>query len=352
MQLVALGPAEQARQRVPGASAGAGPREQRQTVGRDPGQRRGQGAVQRDIVERVGQRAQVGQAVQDLGPGPVAAPIGDEGRDAALLEGAGEHRHVAGGPQQDGDLARRGRSLAQQLVDALGQQPRLGLAPARRIRQPARGIHERVIPSALVGDEQFDERLGRRGLVGEVLPRREPDSPGQQRREIRSEQRREDGVDGVEQLRVPAEVVGQLERRVALAQRRPAVAEETDVGMAEAVDRLELVADGEQVVALERVQDLHLPRVGVLELVDHHELEALGPGPPQPDVARQQRARLDLQVVEVQRPALTLGRGVGVVVVREQLPEQSEGTERVPVGARLRVGGMRLAVRAARGAAQ
>ena len=57
----------------------------------------------------------------------------------------------------------------------------------------------------------------------------------------------------------------------------PALAEKAHVGVAEAVDRLELVADREQVLALERAQDRELAGVGVLELVDHQQLEALGP---------------------------------------------------------------------------
>ena len=57
-------------------------------------------------------------------------------------------------------------------------------------------------------------------------------------------------------------------------------AKEPHVGIAKAVDRLQLVADGEEVVALERAQDRELARVGVLELVDHQQLE-----PPRPSRA-------------------------------------------------------------------
>ena len=162
----------------------------------------------------------------------------------------------------------------------------------------------------------------------------------------------EHGVDRVQQLGAPAEVVGELERRVARGERRPALAEQADVGVAEAVDRLELVSDGEQVVALERAQDPHLAGVGVLELVDHHELEALGPAAPQGAVAVEQRARLDLQVVEVERSAAPLGRRVRVVVAPQQLAEQRQRGDRVTVGARLRVRVERLAEGGARPAGE
>ena len=86
----------------------------------------------------------------------------------------------------------------------------------------------------------------------------------------------EGAVDDVEDLRLGAEV----DREAADApgrQRRPAVAEDPHVGVPEAVDRLGLVADREQVVALERLEHVELQPVRVLELVDHDQREALGP---------------------------------------------------------------------------
>src|SRR6266536_2542201 len=51
--------------------------------------------------------------------------------------------------------------------------------------------------------------------------------------------------------------------------------EDLDVGVAEGVDRLQLVADGAGIVARDELEQLELERVGVLELVDHDALEAL-----------------------------------------------------------------------------
>jgi hypothetical protein len=46
--------------------------------------------------------------------------------------------------------------------------------------------------------------------------------------------------------------------------------------MTEPVDRLLGIADGEQVVAGDRLDQLELHPVGVLQLVDHDPFEALG----------------------------------------------------------------------------
>ena len=78
------------------------------------------------------------------------------------------------------------------------------------------------------------------------------------------------------------------------------VAEDLHVGMAEAVDRLALVADPEQVLALQQLEDLVLERVRVLELVDQHVAEALRVVQAQPLVVAQQVARQQLEVVEVE----------------------------------------------------
>ena len=101
-----------------------------QRVQRQPAQRRGQHRVQRQLVQRVGQRGQVGAQVGHLLLGPVAAPAQHVGVDAAVLERALVHAHVGGGAQQQHAVAVGERpARAGQLVDPLGQQPRLGLAP-------------------------------------------------------------------------------------------------------------------------------------------------------------------------------------------------------------------------------
>ncbi len=88
-----------------------------------------------------------------------------------------------------------------------------------------------------------------------------------------AERRAEQVVDGGEHLGPRAVVLGE---RQPLRRSFAAGAEDRDVGVAEAVDRLELVADEEHVLrrpAREQVDQLALQRVRVLELVDHDRAE-------------------------------------------------------------------------------
>jgi hypothetical protein len=78
--------------------------------------------------------------------------------------------------------------------------------------------------------------------------------------------------------------------------------------MAKAVDRLHLVADHEEVVAREGLQQGMLAVVDVLDLVDHEQIEALRPAGANLRMLRKQRQRAQLQVVEVQRRAPDLQR--------------------------------------------
>jgi hypothetical protein len=73
-------------------------------------------------------------------------------------------------------------------------------------------------------------------------------------------------------------------------------AEDLDVGVSEAVDGLRLVADGEQVVALQRLENVELQAVRVLELVDHDQREAGGPARAQGRVRGEQIAHAQLEV--------------------------------------------------------
>ncbi len=103
--------------------------------------------------------------------------------------------------------------------------------------------------------------------------------------------------------------------------------------MAESVDRLELVADREQVALLQGAENRELARVGVLELVDHQELEALRPCAPDRLAGLEQCARAQLEVVEIEAAALLLELLVGVSKAPEQLVEQRAGPDRVRLGA-------------------
>ena len=92
--------------------------------------------------------------------------------------------------------------------------------------------------------------------------------------EALSELTREELVDGGEHLWPRAVVVGQRQHlRGGLAP----VPEHGHVGMTEAVDRLEFVADEEQLLrgaGTEQIDELGLEAVRVLELVDHDRSEA------------------------------------------------------------------------------
>ena len=86
----------------------------------------------------------------------------------------------------------------------------------------------------------------------------------------------------------------------------------TGAGRAEAVDRLEVVADDGQAPAPARQprHDVHLQRVDVLVLVDEHVLEAAGDRPRRALLAHQ-RPPAEQQVVEVEQALLALAGGVG-----------------------------------------
>ena len=134
-----------------------------------------------------------------------------------------------------------------------------------------------------------------------------------------------------------AEVRGQQPHAL-LAERGAALAEDRHVGVAEAVDRLELVADREQVVALERLEHVELEPVRVLELVDHDQREALRPALPVLGVGGEQVAHAELEVLEVEPRALRLGLRVARAEAREQHRDLLERGAGVVVGAALAVG--------------
>ena len=84
---------------------------------------------------------------------------------------------------------------------------------------------------------------------------------------------------------------------------RPLAVEAAHVGVAEAVDRLQAVADQEPVLLAQRVEQLDLEAVRVLELVDHHALQALGVRRGDLRAAAQQVARRDREVRVVEPAA-------------------------------------------------
>src|SRR5204863_7735798 len=132
----------------------------------------------------------------------------------------------------------------------------------------------------------------------------------------------EEVVDRGEHLRARAVVGSQgqpLRRRLAPR------AEDVDVCVAERIDRLELVADEEDVLlraAGEQVDQLALERVRVLELVDHDRPEAQLLRFADARVVREEIAREQLQVFEVEcRLALLARRVLGCEETQERLQQ-------------------------------
>ena len=95
-------------------------------------------------------------------------------------------------------------------------------------------------------------------------------------------------------------------------------AEDLDVGVAKAVDRLVLVAHAEDVVALELHDQLVLERVRVLELVHEHVGEALRVLIAQALVAGEKVARDQLEILEVEARPDPLAALVALPVEVEQ----------------------------------
>ena len=103
------------------------------------------------------------------------------------------------------------------------------------------------------------------------------------------------------------------------------LAEHGDVGVPEAVDRLELVADEEELLlgaGAEEVDEVGLEAVRVLELVHHDRAEAELLGLPDRDVLAQELPRPQLQVLEVERRLAVLGLGVGGREAGQQLLQE------------------------------
>ena len=125
-------------------------------------------------------------------------------------------------------------------------------------------------------------------------------------------------VDHVEHLGPRAVVLGQREHAADLL---APLAEDLDVRVPEAVDRLELVADEEDlgVLVREQVDELALEPVRVLELVDHDRAEAPALALADLGVVAQQLPGEQLQVLEVERRLAVLGLAVGAVVGEQEL---------------------------------
>ena len=170
----------------------------------------------------------------------------------------------------------------------------------------------RSLVRALVGDEQLD-RVPEDGV--RELGR------GGERLVLVAECAGEEVVDRGEHLRARAVVAREREQVRGL---RSALAEDLDVRVPEAVDRLELVADREHLRRLRvrrEIDELALEPVRVLELVDHDQPEAEPDGVAHALVVAQEVPRGELEILEVDDGLAALGR---VVLAREPLEQLLE----------------------------
>jgi hypothetical protein len=156
--------------------------------------------------------------------------------------------------------------------------------------------------------------------------------------------RSEGVVEREQDLRARAEVGRQGRGPARGFQALAARAEDLDVGMAEGVDRLQLVTHGAGVVARHQLEQLELQGVRVLELVDHDALEALAVTGSDAGLAGQQVAGQQLEVVEVDAAASALGRRVGVGVAPQQFVDEGQGRDGQAIGERVDVGVARRAI--------
>ena len=180
-----------------------------------------------------------------------------------------------------------------------------------------------------------EDRIGELGRGRELL-------------ELAAEVRAEELVDGGEHLG-PRAVV-ERERERLLGGLAP-LAEDLHVGVPEAVDRLELVADEEELRLRrpQQVDDLGLQAVRVLELVHEDRAEARLLALAELGLRAEQVARLELEVLEVERRLARLRLGVPRREQRQQLLQERAVAGRGLVERRLLDRGERLAVRRPRG---
>jgi hypothetical protein len=148
----------------------------------------------------------------------------------------------------------------------------------------------------------------------------------------------ERGVERRQDLRPGAEARRERGGRPGRLVAPAAALEAPHVGVTEAVDGLQRIAHHEHVAAVEAVEERELQRVRVLELVDHDPREPRGVVLGDRGLGREQIARDELEVGEVQDGALALGGGVRVGVAAEQLVDQRQRLERAGVAAGLREG--------------
>ncbi len=255
---------------------------------------------ERFVVVAVVKEAQVREQVEHLLLAEVAAAGRSIGRQADRAQLVLEHVRVRARREEEDDVTRCRLATRAELVHAARERLRLAAAPRRAC----------ALVALLVGDEELDGRAG--GRIREA-PR------GHERAEVLAELGREQLVDDGEELRSRAVVP--RERQDALGALAPLL-EHVHVGMPESVDRLKLVADEEQLLRIEQVDQLALEAIRVLELVDHHRPEAEPLALADVVVAHEKRACFELEILEVEPRLALLRSAVLGLEVREQRLEE------------------------------
>ena len=234
---------------VPRAAVGVpgGLAQEPQGVGADAAGRRGKGAEQELVVERVGDDAEQPQRVLDLLLRPVAATADDVRCQPGAVERLLERVDVGEGAQQHDHLPTR-HPLVGQLPQALGEEARLG--DVRRVGLRGRGGELDLLrPPAALGTGFVlggvrQQELGGRATAARLGVGLEP---GLERRESR-QQRGPGEIDRSQDVGARAEVAAQrhpLRRGIGLSL-AATLAEHLQVGVTEPVDGLELVSHREQ----------------------------------------------------------------------------------------------------------
>ena len=249
------------------------------------------------------EQSQVREEIDDLLLAEVPAarrPVRRQVERAKLLL---EPLRIGARREQEDDLARGRNPCVHELSHATRDVAGLGAAP----------VHPRLSRGGLVGDEQLERaREGRpRGAGGRL-----------ESLELVAELGCEELVDRGEHLGPRPVVSRQREDGLRC---RAALPEHGHVGVPEAVDRLELVADDEEVSPVpcrEEVEQLGLEPVRVLELVDHDRAEALARALADLLVAAEEIASTELEILEVERRFARLRLAVLRGELREQLLEK------------------------------
>ena len=277
--------------------------DQDERVVRDTDERRCEHGQERLVVVAVVEEPQIREQVDDLLLTEVAAPSRSVGRKVERAELLLEPLRVGACCEEEDDLPGRRDAGVDELADTTRDVPRLGAAP----------MDTRLTRCSLVRDEQLDRvperRLTRAGRRLEAL-------------ELVAELGGEELVHRFEHLGPGPVVLRQREDR---RRRRAALTEDRDVGVAEAVDRLELVAHDEQIAAVvgrQKVEQLGLQAVRVLELVHHDRAEPLPLPLANGLVVTQEVARAELEILEVEGRLAVLRVCVRERERREQLLEE------------------------------